>query len=279
MPVGTQAQRPSPEIGMMRFNSDLVGFEGFNGVAWSPIGAGNASSIAFTPVGNIQATNVQSAIAEVDAEKLPLTGGTLSGALTVNERVNCRGLLLNAGDPAGATFDHTIWKSGVGGSISLRDTNGTVCGVNVLRATVNNPSGESQVQVGAAAYVYGNAAGTIIGMYNPNGSGNVYLQTDGNFISNGNVTALSDRRVKKNLEIISSALDKVQVLTGYTFDRLDCEMRQTGLIAQDVQSVLPEAVGVSEVDDLLVLNYGAMMGLIVEAIKELRAEVAALKGA
>ena len=67
----------------------------------------------------------------------------------------------------------------------------------------------------------------------------------------------------------------MQQLTGYTYTRTDSGERQTGLIAQDVQKVLPEAVVDGE---HLSLAYGNLVGLLVEAIKELRAEVAALKG-
>jgi hypothetical protein len=98
----------------------------------------------------------------------------------------------------------------------------------------------------------------------------------GSFYAASNITAYSDARIKTKLEKIEGALDKVDQLTGYTFDRTDIETsRQTGLIAQDVQKVLPEAV--SEHDDKLSVAYGNMMGLIVEAIKELRAEVAEIK--
>jgi hypothetical protein len=83
----------------------------------------------------------------------------------------------------------------------------------------------------------------------------------------GNVTSNSDRRLKKNIQKIDNALDKVQQLNGVLFTMKETNSRQTGLIAQDVQKVLPEAViG----DDILSVAYGNMVGLLVEAIKELR---------
>ncbi|SVA96626.1 uncharacterized protein METZ01_LOCUS149480, partial [marine metagenome] len=61
--------------------------------------------------------------------------------------------------------------------------------------------------------------------------------------SSGNVTAYSDRRHKTDLKRIENALFKVKSLTGYTYERTDIDTaRQTGLIAQDVREVLPEAV-------------------------------------
>ena len=99
----------------------------------------------------------------------------------------------------------------------------------------------------------------------------------GAFTATGDITAFSDRRLKKNVEPIFGALDKTLQLTGCTFDRIDTGERQTGLIAQDVLEVLPEAVREME-DGTLSLAYGNLVGLLVEAIKELKSEVEGLKG-
>jgi len=108
----------------------------------------------------------------------------------------------------------------------------------------------------------------------------------GNYTAVGNITAYSDIRVKENIEVIPEALDKVCQLSGYTFDRTDFvpdaetgvmpETRQTGVIAQEVLKVLPEAV--AEMDDgKLTVAYGNMVGLLIESIKELKAEIDTLK--
>ena len=102
--------------------------------------------------------------------------------------------------------------------------------------------------------------------------GNINL--GGSLTATGNVTAYSDARLKENLKIISNAIEKVQQLTGYTFDRTDLGVAQTGLLAQDVQKVMPEAVTEGE---YLGVNYGSLVGLLVEAIKELKVEVQELK--
>jgi hypothetical protein len=81
----------------------------------------------------------------------------------------------------------------------------------------------------------------------------------------------SDIRFKKDLEKISNALSKVKQLTGYTYTLIETNTRSTGLIAQDVEEILPESVGGD--DNKKTLSYGSMMGLIVEAIKELNAKV------
>lgn len=104
------------------------------------------------------------------------------------------------------------------------------------------------------------------------------IDSGGNLTMNGNVTAFSDRRLKTKLAPIASALGKVSQLTGYTYERISTGKRETGLVAQEVRDVLPEAVFGDEVDGILSLAYGNVVGLLVEAIKELSAEVNILKG-
>ncbi|WP_081545564.1 tail fiber domain-containing protein [Chromobacterium haemolyticum] len=96
----------------------------------------------------------------------------------------------------------------------------------------------------------------------------------GNMTAAGSVTGLSDIRLKTNIHRIDNALGKVKQLGGYTYNRLDMNCRQTGLIAQEVLGVLPEAVIETADDDkTLSVAYGNLAGLFVEAIKELSAQV------
>lgn len=92
----------------------------------------------------------------------------------------------------------------------------------------------------------------------------------------GNVSAYSDERLKSDIQLIGDALVKVMQLRGVTFVRTDVagSPRQTGVIAQDVLRVLPEAVSG---DETLAVAYGNMVGLLVEAIKELAARVLELE--
>jgi hypothetical protein len=112
-----------------------------------------------------------------------------------------------------------------------------------------------------------------------------YYDTANHFSVYGNANAYltagtwgtaSDLRLKTDLNRIDGALDRVEALTGYTFTRIDSGARETGLVAQDVERVLPEAV-VQGTDGMLGLSYGNLAGLLVEAIKELRAEVSELR--
>lgn len=125
----------------------------------------------------------------------------------------------------------------------------------------------------AAMHVYeGNMTVTMsVGSLN-----NFTWDGNGNFTANGNVTAYSDIRLKTDLTKIADALGKVCALNGYTYVRKDTGQRQTGVVAQELQEVLPEAV--VDNGEHLAVAYGNIVGLLIEAIKELKSEVDQLKG-
>jgi len=106
------------------------------------------------------------------------------------------------------------------------------------------------------------------------------LDVGGNIRNSGNVITSSDMRLKKDIIRITGALDKLEALNGYTFTKViggqDGTRRDTGVVAQEVLAVLPEAVEENPTTGLLSVAYGNMMGLMIEAIKELREEVRAL---
>jgi hypothetical protein len=111
---------------------------------------------------------------------------------------------------------------------------------------------------------------TSTGTISMSGSYSGSFSVTGSITAGGNVTAFSDRKLKDNLEKIGDALAKVRQITGYTYTRKDLSdkaKRHTGVIAQDVEVVLPEAV--EEHNGIKGVAYGNMMGLVFEAIKEL----------
>ena len=118
----------------------------------------------------------------------------------------------------------------------------------------------------------------------PNGALKMSLDSSGNLVASGNITAYgspSDIKLKENIEVIDNALDKVKQLKGITYDLKSDGNRLTGLIAQDLEKVLPEAVYTAkdlEEQEHLAIRYGNTVGLLVEAIKELEARVKELEG-
>jgi hypothetical protein len=107
----------------------------------------------------------------------------------------------------------------------------------------------------------------------------IQLDMSGNFTALGNVTAYSDARIKKDVTTIEGALDLVGQMRGVRYTRIDTEKPGTGVIAQEMLEVMPEVVqqGVGD-DDTLSVAYGNLVGVLIEAIKELEARVAELEG-
>jgi len=112
------------------------------------------------------------------------------------------------------------------------------------------------------------------------------VNINGKLFTFGNIGSISDKTIKTDLIQISSPLDKIAMLTGYTYRRIDGGRnigdgdgtRECGLIAQDVQKVLPEVVSANEnYNNLLTIAYGNMAGLFVEAFKEMRSEIQGLR--
>jgi len=112
-------------------------------------------------------------------------------------------------------------------------------------------------------------------------SGIIYNPSTSNLTIAGDVFAddfdtTSDATLKENVVTISSALAKVMAMRGVNYNRIGKDQLELGLIAQEVNQVVPEVVGKNE-DGKLTVSYGNLVGLLIEAIKELSAEIQQLK--
>ncbi len=122
------------------------------------------------------------------------------------------------------------------------------------------------------------------------GNEDMRLENDGDLHVDGNVvaysTTTSDERLKKDIVKIDNALDKVSQLSGYTFEYLADGKKSAGVIAQEVEKVMPSAVsettlplkmGEDDKTEYKTVQYDQLHGLMIEAIKELKAEIEELK--
>lgn len=133
---------------------------------------------------------------------------------------------------------------------------------------------------GASVYLNGKDWGTDPGCFTVrahNGTKTVALigKPDGSLTWGGQVYATkfnttSDARLKSDLVPIEGALDKLDAIAGYLYTLKDTEGRSAGVIAQEVEKVLPEAVTTAE-DGFKAVDYGAIVALLVAAVKELKA--------
>jgi hypothetical protein len=179
------------------------------------------------------------------------------------------------------TGDVTITAGGVAtigaNSVALgTDTTGDyvaslVAGTGV---TLSNNSGESATPTIAIGQAVATTSTPTFGN----------LTINGTITATGDITAYytSDRRHKNNIQTISNAVLKVKQLNGVTWEWNDDvnevtkSTPKTGLIAQEVQSVLPQVV-TERADGFLALDYSKMVGLLVEAIKEQQIQIDQLK--
>lgn len=95
-------------------------------------------------------------------------------------------------------------------------------------------------------------------------------------VNAGTINTTSDKRAKDDITPITGALDKVQQLGGYSFTLKATDEKSSGVIAQEVQKVMPELVQ-EDAEGLLSVQYGNMVGLLIEAIKEQQAQIDELK--
>ena len=172
-------------------------------------GSDEADEISFTATGDIIATDVQAAIAEVDTEKLALAGGTMSGAINMGTNN-----ITNAGS------------------------------VTMTSLTVTNLSGSADTYTGDGA------------------ANSIVINGSGTFSS-------SDRRLKENIDLLTSTIAKLDQINGYSYNYISDKekKKQLGVIAQELEEVYPELLTTRE-DGYKMVNYQGLIPVLLEAIKE-----------
>ena len=205
----------------------------------------------------------------------------------------------------GSTY-HSIWHAGNDGSGSGldADTLDGIQGANFVRSDTSDTMSGSltvtgSVTVGSGANssdIYMNDSdettrrihcnSSRVGFLKSDNNWGAYCDNSGNWVAAGNVTAYSDQKLKTNVNTINDALSIVGKLRGVSFDWKADGEHSIGLIAQEVKEVLPELVvtnkGVSpvtqEIEEIKSVDYGKIVGVLINAINELKAEVDELKG-
>ncbi len=137
----------------------------------------------------------------------------------------------------------------------------------------------------SGAYVYSNQAGGMT--IHAEGANSMFLSTNGttavtinssqNVTFAGTITENSSIRYKENVETIKYGLDKVLQMRGVTYDKKDNGVKEMGVIAEEVYEVLPEVVLKNEEGEIDSVSYGRIVGVLIEAIKDLKKEIEDLK--
>jgi hypothetical protein len=102
------------------------------------------------------------------------------------------------------------------------------------------------------------------------------LDVSGSIRATGTVLQSSDERLKENIIPIDNAVDRVNAIEGVYFNWKDKQERQAGVLAQQVQKVLPEVVS-EDKNGYLNVDYGGIVPLLLEAIKELESRITYLE--
>ena len=89
-------------------------------------------------------------------------------------------------------------------------------------------------------------------------------------------TSTSDARLKQDVTELEGALDKLESVRGVHFTWKESGKADTGVIAQEVEAVLPHAVRTREEDGIKQVDYGKLAPLLIQAIKEQQAQIAEL---
>jgi hypothetical protein len=89
--------------------------------------------------------------------------------------------------------------------------------------------------------------------------------------------SLSDAKVKKNIATVENALATINSIRGIRFDWIDNDQPSIGLIAQELEKYLPELVHTNNQGEKSV-NYSGIIGVLIEAIKELTTRIEKLEG-
>jgi hypothetical protein len=246
-------------------------------------------------------------------DQLSVTGvSTFTGLLDANGGATIDNVRIGvAGDNEIDTSTGNLTIDSDGGTVII-DDNLTVSGITTLSSTLivaNNVTFQSDATIQGDLYVGKNGGGDS-NIYFYNDSANTYGPTiqfvdtastisastvaadtfyfsnrifvNGQIETNGDITAFStsDQRLKDNITPIPDALSKVLSISGNTFDwnkKSEKEGNDVGIIAQEILEVLPEAVTTRD-NGYLAVRYEKLIPLLIEAIKELKAEINELKG-
>jgi trimeric autotransporter adhesin len=183
-----------------------------------------------------------------------------------------------------------LFRTNAGGTIGnrLRITNNGSVGIGTTSPSANlHVNGSAIISTGlttASAQITNSLV--AIGTSNTVGSifttgGNVgmgttapsyALQVAGDVYASGDVISFSDARLKTDIETIENALDKIKSLRGVYYKHIQTQKRGVGLIAQEAQQVIPEAV-IEKEQEYLGVAYGNIVGMLVEAVKELSQKI------
>jgi hypothetical protein len=180
--------------------------------------------------------------------------------------------------------------SGSAGITNANLANSTISGVS-LGSTLANLTAGSYISYNSGTTYNGSTAITVsVAATSANNANTIVSRTSSGDFAAGTITcaylnadftvtatdfnSTSDIALKENVQVVQNPIDIVSQLRGVTFDWKNNSKSSIGVIAQELQKVLPQLVNEGEVKSV---NYNGLIGVLIEAVKELSAEVEQLK--
>jgi hypothetical protein len=206
---------------------------------------------------------------------------TLTGDVTGSGTVTNLGNVSFAATVADNSHNHTA-SNITDLSETIADTVGAMVSSNTESGiSVTYQDGDNTLDFDVADFTI-TMTGDATGSGTVTNLGNVSIAMDvssitGNLGVSGTVTAAdfnttSDISLKQNINVIDSALSKISQLNGYTFNWKNNDKEAVGIMAQEVEKVLPQIVATGE-DGYKKVSYDSLIPLLIEAVKELSAKV------
>lgn len=198
---------------------------------------------------------------------------TINGTITANSFDGDGSQLDNVISGVGLQTGGDTTQDLIGVGLTILDFVGPVVGVVTgTRGTITITGGADINDIGSANQVlFKDATNTAT-----TSSNLTFVDSTGNLTASGTVTANSDERLKENVETIEDALEKVKQLRGVEYDHKKTGDHCLGVIAQEVEKIVPDvvyedALGVKSV------AYMNMVALLIEAVKDQQKQIDELK--
>ena len=144
---------------------------------------------------------------------------------------------------------------------------------------ISSSEGDQRLYYTNSTDTYFKADGSHI-FRNASNSTTADVDSSGNFTAQGNVGAYSDLALKEDIYVIENALDKVKKLRGVHFTKKSNKSKEIGVVANEVEKVVPELVDEYEDEQLgtvKTMKYANTVGLLIEAVKDLSKQIEELK--